>query len=99
MATLGITYFLEGLGQTLFGSDIYKIDVGMPKEPIFAFDTVFRGRHPDQQGRRDCRRHCCGSGGLLSVFFQKTSTGRALRAWRTTTRPRNPSAFRSTASG
>src|SRR3989344_3607593 len=43
MATLGITYFLEGLGQTLFGSDIYKIDVGMPKEPIFAFDTVFQG--------------------------------------------------------
>ena len=30
MATLGITYFLEGLGQTLFGSDIYKIDVGRP---------------------------------------------------------------------
>ena len=24
MATLGIAYFLEGLGQTLFGSDIYK---------------------------------------------------------------------------
>src|SRR3989344_1645188 len=43
MATLGIPYFLEGLGQTLFGSDIYKIDVGMPKEPIFAFDTVFQG--------------------------------------------------------
>lgn len=31
MATLGITYFLEGLGQTMFGSDIYKIDIGMPK--------------------------------------------------------------------
>ena len=31
MATLGITYFLEGPGQTLFGNDIYKIDVGMPK--------------------------------------------------------------------
>ena len=28
MATLGITYFLEGFGQTLFGNDIYKIDVG-----------------------------------------------------------------------
>jgi branched-chain amino acid transport system permease protein len=35
MATLGITYFLDGLGQTIFGSDIYKIDIGMPKEPIF----------------------------------------------------------------
>ncbi len=25
MATLGITYFLDGLGQTIFGSDIYKV--------------------------------------------------------------------------
>src|ERR1700744_4453707 len=24
MATLGFTYFLDGLGQTLFGNDIYK---------------------------------------------------------------------------
>ncbi|NCV13916.1 MAG: branched-chain amino acid ABC transporter permease, partial [Betaproteobacteria bacterium] len=33
MATLGITYFMDGFGQTVFGSDIYKIDVGLPKEP------------------------------------------------------------------
>ncbi|MCY7306781.1 MAG: branched-chain amino acid ABC transporter permease, partial [Rhodoferax sp.] len=33
MATLGITYFLEGLGQTVFGSSVYKIDIGMPKDP------------------------------------------------------------------
>ena len=32
MATLGISYFLDGFGQTLFGSDIYKIDIGMPKD-------------------------------------------------------------------
>ena len=43
MATLGITYFLDGLGQTIFGSDIYKIDVGMPKDPIFLLDSVFEG--------------------------------------------------------
>jgi branched-chain amino acid transport system permease protein len=43
MATLGIAYFLDGLGQTLFGSAIYKIDIGMPKEPIMAFDKVFDG--------------------------------------------------------
>jgi branched-chain amino acid transport system permease protein len=51
MATLGITYFLDGLGQTIFGSDIYKIDVGMPKEPIMAVRERVPGRHPDQQGR------------------------------------------------
>ena len=43
MATLGITYFLDGLGQTIFGSAIYQIDVGMPKEPVFLFQSVFDG--------------------------------------------------------
>ncbi|MBA4266846.1 MAG: branched-chain amino acid ABC transporter permease, partial [Comamonadaceae bacterium] len=43
MATLGITYFLDGLGQTIFGSDIYQIDVGMPKDPIFLFESTFEG--------------------------------------------------------
>src|SRR6478672_2463407 len=38
MATLGISYFLDGAGQALFGNDIYKIDVGLPKEPIFLFE-------------------------------------------------------------
>ena len=56
MATLGITYFLDGFGQTLFGSDIYKIDIGMPKEPIFVLEKHVPGRHPDQQGRPDRRR-------------------------------------------
>ena len=43
MATLGITYFMEGLGQSIFGSDIYKIDIGMPKEPIFVLSSLFEG--------------------------------------------------------
>ncbi|MDD4944956.1 MAG: branched-chain amino acid ABC transporter permease, partial [Rhodoferax sp.] len=43
MATLGISYFLDGIGQTIFGSDIYKIDIGMPKDPIMAFESVFEG--------------------------------------------------------
>ena len=51
MATLGITYFLDGAGQTLFGNDIYKIDVGLPKDPMFLFENDLRGRHPRQPGR------------------------------------------------
>ena len=43
MATLGITYFIDGFGQTLFGSDIYKIDVGMPKDPMFVLEGLFEG--------------------------------------------------------
>ena len=56
MATLGIAYFLDGLGQTIFGSDIYKIDIGMPKDPVIAVRERVPGRHPDQQGRPDRRR-------------------------------------------
>lgn len=80
MATLGITYFMEGLGQTLFGSNIYKIDIGMPKEPIFAFDTVFPGGILLNQEDLIAAAIAATLVTLLSVFFQKTSTGRALRA-------------------
>ena len=41
MATLGIAYLLDGVGQSIFGSDIYKIDIGMPKEPIMAFAVSY----------------------------------------------------------
>jgi branched-chain amino acid transport system permease protein len=43
MATIGITYVLDGVGQTIFGSDIYKIDVGMPKDPVMMLESVFEG--------------------------------------------------------
>ena len=80
MATLGITYFLEGLGQTIFGSDIYKIDIGMPKEPIFAFESVFPGGVLINKEDLIAALIAAVLVALLSVFFQKTTTGRALRA-------------------
>ena len=43
MATLGITYFLEGAGQTIFGSDIYSIDIGLPKDPTIVLEKIFEG--------------------------------------------------------
>lgn len=80
MATLGISYFLDGLGQTIFGSDIYKIDIGMPKEPIMAFENVFQGgiliNKEDLYAALIAAVLVVG----LSLFFQKTATGRALRA-------------------
>ena len=80
MATLGITYFLDGLGQTIFGSDIYKIDVGMPKDPVFLFDSIFQGGV--MINLEDVYAACIAAllVVVLSLFFQKTSTGRALRA-------------------
>ena len=80
MATLGITYFMEGLGQTLFGSNIYKIDVGMPKDPIFALESMFQGGILINKEDVIAAANAAALVALLSVFFQKTSTGRALRA-------------------
>lgn len=80
MATLGITYFLDGLGQTIFGSDIYKIDIGMPKEPVMAFQNVFEGGILINQEDLIAALIAAVLVAALSVFFQKTSTGRALRA-------------------
>ena len=80
MATLGISYFLDGLGQTIFGSDIYKIDIGMPKEPIMALENVFQGGILINKEDLYAALIAAVLVAALSLFFQKTSTGRALRA-------------------
>jgi len=80
MATLGITYFIDGLGQTLFGSNIYKIDIGMPKDPVFVLDSVFEGGLLLNQEDIIAAVIAAAMVIALSLFFQKTSTGRALRA-------------------
>ena len=80
MATLGIAYLLDGLGPLVFGSAVYSIDVGMPKDPIFVLGSVFEG------GLLLSLEDLYAAGvaavlvAALSVFFQKTKTGRALRA-------------------
>jgi branched-chain amino acid transport system permease protein len=74
MATIGITFFLTGFGQLVWGSDIKVLDIGIPKDPIIIggilineFDLV-----------------AAAVAGILvaglAMFFQKTSVGRALRA-------------------
>jgi branched-chain amino acid transport system permease protein len=80
MATLGITYFLDGFGQTLFGSSIYKIDVGMPKDPLFLFEKTFQGGVLVSKEDLVAAGIAAALVVLLALFFQKTSTGRALRA-------------------
>ena len=80
MATLGIAYFLDGLGQTVWGSDIYTLDIGMPKEPKILLESVFEGGI--LVGMEDVIAAVIAAVlvGLLALFFQKTPTGRALRA-------------------
>ena len=80
MATLGIGYFLDGLGQTVFGSDIYKIDVGMPKEPVMMLESVFEGGILINKEDFVAAFISAALVLALTIFFQKTATGRALRA-------------------
>lgn len=80
MATLGITYFLEGMGQSLFGSSIYKIDIGMPKDPVMILESTFQGGILINKEDFYAAIIAAVLVAMLSLFFQKTGTGRALRA-------------------
>ncbi|CAN1540976.1 LivH Branched-chain amino acid ABC-type transport system, permease components [Burkholderiaceae bacterium] len=80
MATLGITYFIDGFGQTVFGSAVYRINVGMPKEPIFVLDNIFQGGLLVNREDLIAALIAATLVAVLSLFFQKTTTGRALRA-------------------
>ena len=80
MATLGVAYFLDGMGQTIWGSDIYKIELGIAKEPVMVLQSVFEGgilvNKEDFVAAIVAAALVLG----LALFFQKTPTGRALRA-------------------
>jgi branched-chain amino acid transport system permease protein len=80
MATLGIAYFLEGFGQTIWGSDIYKINLGIPKEPVFLFESVFPGGLLIDREEVAAAAACGVLVAGLAIFFQVTRIGRALRA-------------------
>jgi branched-chain amino acid transport system permease protein len=79
MSTIGITFMLDGLSQMLFGADVYPLPL-FPSDAWFIFDSLFDGGI--LLNKLDVW------GGLiaailvvaLALFFQKTGTGRALRA-------------------
>lgn len=74
MATIGLTYFLEGFGETLWGSNVKPLDVGIPSDS-FDFHGVLLNQFD---------LWAAGIGAVLvaglAVFFHKTPVGRALRA-------------------
>ncbi|MDA1331462.1 MAG: branched-chain amino acid ABC transporter permease [Proteobacteria bacterium] len=80
MATLGVAYFLDGFGQTLWGSDIYTLNIGIPKGSLSILESVFEG------GVLVAKEDLVATviAGVLvvtlAIFFQKTRIGRALRA-------------------
>ena len=74
MATIGIAFFLDGFGQTLWGGDVRALDIGIPNEPIVVGE-LFINTFDVVAGI------VCGVlVAILALFFQYTSTGRALRA-------------------
>jgi branched-chain amino acid transport system permease protein len=80
MATLGVTYFLDGFGQTVWGSDIYEINLGIAKEPVMVLENLFQGGILVNKEDFVAAIAAAGLVALLALFFQKTPTGRALRA-------------------
>ena len=80
MATLGIAYFLDGFGQTIWGSEIYTLNVGMPKEPKILLEGTFEGGILVNMEDVIAAFIAATLVAVLALFFQKTATGRALRA-------------------
>jgi len=74
MATIGITFFLEGFGETVWGSDIHPLDVGIPAESFEIAGMLLN--------EFDIYAAVIGAVMVvtLAIFFQKTAIGRALRA-------------------
>ncbi len=74
MATIGIAFFLDGLGQTIWGSDVRRLDIGIPENPLILFGLFLN------QFDLFAAAICGVLVLVLALFFQYTPTGRALRA-------------------
>jgi branched-chain amino acid transport system permease protein len=74
MATIGINFFLEGFGELLWGSNVKKLDVGIPDR-----SWMVRGVQINQL-EATAAMSAAILVAVLAVFFQKTRIGRALRA-------------------
>jgi branched-chain amino acid transport system permease protein len=74
MATIGLNFFLEGFGELVWGSNVKRLDVGIP-------DTSFMVAGV-QINRLELTAAVTAAVlvAIMAVFFQRTRIGRALRA-------------------
>jgi branched-chain amino acid transport system permease protein len=77
MATIGLAYVLEGMGDIMWGSDVKVLDIGIPQG---AWDWLWdQGIYVEK-----LELFAAGTAAILviflAIFFQKTRIGRALRA-------------------
>lgn len=79
MSTIGVTFVLEGVSQMIFGAEIYPLRL-FPTDAWFLGESIFPGgilvNQLDVWGGLIAGVLVAG----LAVFFQRTKTGRALRA-------------------
>ncbi len=89
MATIGLAYFLEGLGDLMWGADIKTLDVGLPSGGSFWWEDVTKtwaAQGAEYWGMYiDVLDVSATAIAIilviaLSLFSQYTATGRALRA-------------------
>lgn len=89
MATIGLAYFLEGLGDIMWGADIKTLDVGIPQGGSFWWEDVTRewaAEGAEYYGMYIDVLDVWATAIavvlviILSLFSQYTRTGRALRA-------------------
>ena len=74
MSTIGLTFFLEGFGETLWGSNVKRLDIGIPKD-VIEYQGILLSEF-------DIIAAVVGAVLVfgLAIFFTKTTIGRALRA-------------------
>jgi len=74
MATIGLNFFLEGFGELAWGSDVKRLDVGIPDSSFIVWGV--------QINRLEMTAALTAGVlvAVMAVFFQRTRIGRALRA-------------------
>jgi branched-chain amino acid transport system permease protein len=74
MATIGLNFFLEGFGELVWGSNVKKLDVGIPDSSFVVWGV--------QVNRLELTAAITAAVlvAAMAVFFQRTRIGRALRA-------------------
>jgi branched-chain amino acid transport system permease protein len=74
MATIGLSFVIEGLGEMAWGSNVHALDIGLPRGSFFVGEVMV--------SRFDLTAAASAAAMVLAivVFMHKSKFGRALRA-------------------
>ena len=74
MATIGLTFFLEGFGEMVWGANVKKLDIGIPDRSFIVAGVQIN------ELELSAAVTAAILVAVLAVFFHRTRVGRALRA-------------------